>query len=309
MKSLARYRLHACGSLLVSALALVGCTDWSFENPMPGNPVTQGMTTSAAKDALRNENTFNAQLGREYYALASYRADNADWADSDYFARKSLAASKGEQVPPEDNRNWGVPLQATAGTRDEMESQRKRLLSALDGGGRDKYPTLAAQAQTRYDCWVERSEANLAAQFRGECRKQFGSTLSDLEVLLHPPGPFAAYFPHDGRQLGTEAQQQIILASKIPQDGTARVKVVGWADRTGKEGYNEKLSQDRAEAVRAALIAGGIAQDRIDIVWHGETNLPVPTADHVQEPKNRVVQIYAEVPKDSASGSSTPPAR
>lgn len=305
-----RDRLYGYGAVLVSALALASCTNWSYENPMPGNAVTEGMTTSEAKEALRSDNNFNSDLGREYFALSSFRAGNKDWVDADYFARKSLAASKNESVLPEDNRNWGVPEQASLGTRDEIEKQRQRLVAALDEGGRDKYPMLAAQAQTRYDCWVERAEANYQAEFRGECRRQFITTVSDLEVLLHPPGPYHAYFSFDGKALGAQAQDQVKeAAAKIPQDGTARVKIIGWADRVGNEGYNMKLSEERIEAVRAGLIADGIAADRIDVSAKGESDLPVPTKDNVREHRNRVVRIYAEVPKESADGSSTPPVR
>lgn len=303
--------LHpSCSAALVAALALAGCTGYSADQPSPGNPVTVGMTSSAAKDALRNDNSFNSQLGREYYSLANYRADAQDWADADYFSRKSLAASKGEATPPEDNTNWGIPEQATARTRDQMDQERKRLLAALDGGGRQKYPILAAQAQTRYDCWVERSEADYRAQFRGECHRQFLATLSDLEVLLHPPGPYQAYFAFDGSTLGNEAQEQVKqAATTIPQVGTARVRIIAWADRAGSPEYNMKLAQARADAVRTGLESGGMAANRIDEVVKGETDLPVPTPDGVREQKNRVVQISAEVPTDTASGSSTPPIR
>ena len=309
--SQARGRWPGHGVALVSVVALAACTNWSADSPMPGNAATEGMTISAAKEALRSgDNSFNGQLGVEYYALANVRASDKDWVDADYFARKSLAASKDQVVPPEDNRNWGVPEQATLGTRDDMEKSRQRLLAALDGGARDKYPALAAQAQTRYDCWVERSESSLQSGFRGDCRKQFISDVSDLEVLLHPPGPYHAYFSFDGKTLGPEAQQEIKkAAATIPQDGTARVKVIGWADRAGSDGYNMKLSDRRADAVRQALVADGIAADRVEVTAKGEQDVPVPTKDGVREPKNRVVEVYAEVPKDIASGRSTPPIR
>jgi OOP family OmpA-OmpF porin len=278
---------------------------------MPGNAATEAFTTSAAQGALRSDdNNFNAELGVEYYALSRVRAADHDWVDADYFARKSLAASKDQNVPPEDNRNWGVPRQADLGTRDEMEHARERLMAALDGGGRDRYPALSAQAQTRYDCWVERSESNLRTQFKGECHRQFLSTLSDLEVLLHPPGPFRAYFSFNGNQLSPQGMDEMKkAATAIPQDGSARVKVIGWADRVGGEGYNAKLSDSRALVVRQALAANGMAADRIDVVAKGETDLPVPTADDVREQKNRVVLVYAQVPPDMASGKSTPPIR
>jgi OmpA-OmpF porin, OOP family len=289
--------------VLVSAIALSACTGYSANPPMPGNAVTEGISVGAAKDALRNDGTFVGQLGREYYGYATDRAIDKDWTDADFFARKSLAASKGEVVPPEDNRNWGVPGQADLGTRDEMEQQRQRLLRALDGGGRDKYPKLAAVTQARYDCWVERSESSYDQNFRGDCRRRFTSDISDLEVLLHPLGPYHAYFPYNGKALGPEAQQKINQAAHaIPQDGTARVKVVGWADRSGSGTYNTKLSGTRAEAVRGQLITDGMAAGRIDVTPKGEQDVPVATKDGVREPKNRVVEVYAEVPKQVANG-------
>jgi outer membrane protein OmpA-like peptidoglycan-associated protein len=39
----------------------------------------------------------------------------------------------------------------------------------------------------------------------------------------------------------------------------------GHTDRSGDDGYNQKLSHDRAQAVRDALVARGIAKERIDV--------------------------------------------
>lgn len=307
------------GAALVSVAALAACTNYSPAGGyMPGtqadsrgNAATVNMTTAAAKEAARpGDNTFNGQLGTEYLAFANVRNGHSDYVSADYFARKSLAASKGQTVVPEENNNWGIPAQASAGTRDEFAQQRQRLVAALDGGGRDKYPALAAQTQTRYDCWVEGSENDLTTGFRGECHKQFMSGISDLEVLLRPPGPYHAYFSFNGKSLAPDAQQEVKkAAAAIPQDGTARVKVIGWADRVGGDGYNMKLSDSRADAVRNALVADGIAADRIDLTAKGESDVPVPTKDGAREAKNRVVEVYAEVPKDVASGRSTPPLR
>jgi outer membrane protein OmpA-like peptidoglycan-associated protein len=48
------------------------------------------------------------------------------------------------------------------------------------------------------------------------------------------------------------------------------VKVEGYADPRGTEGENLALSGKRAASVREALLAGGIAEDRIMMVAHGE---------------------------------------
>jgi OmpA-OmpF porin, OOP family len=308
---------HGYGAVVLGTLALAACTNYS--PTMHGNPNTEGVTTSAAKEALRNDGGFTSALGRDYYALASDRSSTGDSTDADYFARKSLAASKGEVVLPEENRNWLIAGQGALKTRaqeanltipNDMIQQRQRLIAALDDGGRGKYPVLAAQAQSRFDCWVEESEASYQGRWKesnrgGSCYRQYISAVSDLEVLLHPPGPYNAYFDWNGKKLGQEAAAAVKqAATKIPQDGTTRVQVIGWADRSGSDTYNHKLAEERVEAVRAALIADGMAADRIDAVAKGEHDAPVETKDGAREPRNRVVVISAEVSPEVASGSS-----
>lgn len=54
--------------------------------------------------------------------------------------------------------------------------------------------------------------------------------------------------------------------------GSNPIHVTGYADReTGSAARNEQLSMERAESVKAYLIAGGIAADRITTTWVGDT--------------------------------------
>jgi outer membrane protein OmpA-like peptidoglycan-associated protein len=73
--------------------------------------------------------------------------------------------------------------------------------------------------------------------------------------------------------------------------GMPRIQVIGYTDTVGSAASNRKLSQRRAEAVADALAAQGVPRDSIDVQWHGEDQLPVPTADGVPEPQNRRVRI------------------
>ena len=58
------------------------------------------------------------------------------------------------------------------------------------------------------------------------------------------------------------------LLNKLP-DMTVRLD--GYADPRGDDVYNEDLSRQRAESVRDALIAAGVAMDRIALHAHGES--------------------------------------
>jgi outer membrane protein OmpA-like peptidoglycan-associated protein len=51
------------------------------------------------------------------------------------------------------------------------------------------------------------------------------------------------------------------------------------------------LSRQRAEVVRAAFAARGLAADKVVTVGRGKRELAVPTGDGVAEPRNRRVEI------------------
>ena len=59
----------------------------------------------------------------------------------------------------------------------------------------------------------------------------------------------------------------------------------------GSDADNDRLSLLRAERVRASLVAQGIAPERIQASGRGEREPIVQTADGVDEPRNRRVEI------------------
>ena len=67
--------------------------------------------------------------------------------------------------------------------------------------------------------------------------------------------------------------------------------VVGHADRSGSDAYNQKLSLRRGTAVKGALVSEGISGGAISVSGKGESDPMVPTADGVREPQNRRVHI------------------
>lgn len=67
--------------------------------------------------------------------------------------------------------------------------------------------------------------------------------------------------------------------------------VIGHTDKVGSDQFNDALALRRAEAVRAALIARGVAPVNIAAVGRGKREPLVPTADGVAEPRNRRVEI------------------
>lgn len=81
------------------------------------------------------------------------------------------------------------------------------------------------------------------------------------------------------------------VANVVATAGPTRVTVIGKTDRVGAAPTNMALSERRANAVRDALIAGGVPANKIDTGWTGEYKQQVATVDDAAEARNRVVDI------------------
>jgi OmpA-OmpF porin, OOP family len=114
-----------------------------------------------------------------------------------------------------------------------------------------------------------------------------------------PPQPkaFTVYFALNSAKLSSEGRQIVReAAGAARQDQATRIAVTGHTDTTGTNAYNQKLSDRRAAAVRDELVKDGVPSDEISIAGLGESQLAVPTADNVREPRNRRVEIVEQGP-------------
>ena len=116
-------------------------------------------------------------------------------------------------------------------------------------------------------------------------------------VVEAAPAPVVArsymvFFDWDSTVITADASQIIRDAASAAQTlGVTRIELTGHADRSGSTRYNQRLSLKRADAVKAELIALGVAPDSITTVGKGESAPLVPTPDGVREAQNRRVEI------------------
>jgi outer membrane protein OmpA-like peptidoglycan-associated protein len=83
-----------------------------------------------------------------------------------------------------------------------------------------------------------------------------------------------------------------------------RVRIEGHTDQRGDDAFNLALSERRAAAVQAALIAMGLSADRIEVVAFGESQ-PCDHGDTEEaHARNRRVEL---VMIDDPSGPAAPP--
>ena len=82
-----------------------------------------------------------------------------------------------------------------------------------------------------------------------------------------------------------------MLASALKQYPNSRMRIVGYADARGSAPANATLGRDRANSVKAALVAQGIAAERLETTSGGETD-PVDTnATATGQAENRRAEL------------------
>lgn len=262
---------------------------------------------------------FTQSLVEEYRQFSNYKLeDQLDYPDALHFARKGIAAAKGEAVLPEPVMDWNLEEMHAQ----ELSAARGRLIVAYDLGAREIAPALAARVQAKYDCWIEYQEENWKGETASICQNEFSSLLNELEAMLpapqvqevaqmpapafdsnvfdiDPAEPMAAenamylvFFNWDSSKLSTGATSVLdAVSDEVSTNTPNSVNVIGHADTSGPTDYNERLAIRRAKAVKTYLTNSGVDASMISMDARGEGELLVPTPDNVREPANRRVNI------------------
>lgn len=113
-----------------------------------------------------------------------------------------------------------------------------------------------------------------------------------------PPGSTAVWrhvnFDNNSYAIDANGQQAVLgVVSYLQSNPGAIATIIGKTDTVGGADYNMRLSHQRADAVRDALVYGGkISADRVETRWVGETGRQgIPTGDNTAAAPNRVVSI------------------
>jgi OOP family OmpA-OmpF porin len=122
------------------------------------------------------------------------------------------------------------------------------------------------------------------------------------------PGPFLVFFDWDQSLVTPEAAAILDRAAEqYAATGQTSVALAGHADKSGKDDYNVRLSQRRADAVKAYMVGKGVPDSVIATEAFGESRPLVETADGVREPQNRRVEItFSGAPMPADTGPCRP---
>lgn len=135
-----------------------------------------------------------------------------------------------------------------------------------------------------------------------DCRKvvPFNYGHGEVAGLRGDGDKRAVYFPDtnfdfDARRLNDLGKARVRAAAEVlKKEGAMKVVLEGHTDARGSEAYNKKLGLDRAEAVKAELIAQGIAADQLSTVSFGESRPLHPDAEEWAYAANRRVEMHTE---------------
>ncbi len=107
------------------------------------------------------------------------------------------------------------------------------------------------------------------------------------------PETYVVFFAFDKSDISPVAAQVLDRAiADYRATGSTRIVIEGHADRSGKDAYNQKLSERRAKSVSDYLSGKGIGGSAIQTAAFGESRPRVPTADGERNDENRRAEIF-----------------
>ena len=208
-----------------------------------------------------------------YFNLAYKYRQRPNYAGSDYFSEKAIAAASGAPPAPDAAQAEGL----TQAQRAEAKKARGRLMSAL------RHISLvsidAARAQVSYDCWLY-ALAHEAGDDASNCDVAMRTSLAKVEAAVAEVARlrrsetkiaerarqkmlqmswFMVLFATDSTELDRQAALTVGDAlARIERLEEADIYLLGNTDRLGTKQYNLALSERRANSVKAALLAAGL---------------------------------------------------
>lgn len=118
---------------------------------------------------------------------------------------------------------------------------------------------------------------------------EFADALADTP---RKPDVFVIYFLSGDREPDPHSLETLKAAIEAAKMASfPDISVVGHSDSVGDDSANFVLSMYRAQAVRAALVTGGVSPSIVGLDYHGSNNPRITRPRGTPEPENRRVEV------------------
>jgi outer membrane protein OmpA-like peptidoglycan-associated protein len=209
-------------------------------------------------------------------------------------ARDSLARAERAQGDPAELAHRAYLAAQRSRIAREL-AQARRHDAEIAVAGEEKYRAAAAEAAL--------ARARAAQEAQSLSGRELARELERLQAGLRFESGRAALKP-----LGRRALENV--ARILRQDPERSLVIEGFTDDRGSEQANRVLSERRARAVRAALVAAGVPEERLVARGLGESYPVASNASPAGRQLNRRVEILiGEHAGRAATGSSAPSPR
>ena len=130
-------------------------------------------------------------------------------------------------------------------------------MDLFDKGARERLPAAAADAQGKFDCWVEQQEETIQFDHIAACREAFYAAIDILKEEPEAASPrkgtfkfYVMFFGWDEDELDRAGYRVLDTVLEALAHYKTDATIVGHADTSGSKAYNDKLSERRALNVR-----------------------------------------------------------
>lgn len=156
---------------------------------------------------------------------------------------------------------------------------------------------VAVPGGRRYALYIK-ADGHLLRSERIEVPEAGGALQLDLDVAMEPieAGRSAVlrnlFFDVASAALKPESLGELQqLAELLAENPALRLEISGHTDSDGAAAFNQKLSEERAGAVRERLVAMGVAAERLQAVGHGAAKPQAPNDSEANKARNRRTEI------------------
>jgi outer membrane protein OmpA-like peptidoglycan-associated protein len=143
-----------------------------------------------------------------------------------------------------------------------------------------------------------RWDGKKSAQAVGGCPHWEGSLGGEMKKKLKDEGRVQVYgilFDLDKAVIRSESRPVLDeMLEVLNAEPAWKLTIEGHTDASGSDAHNQTLSQQRADAVKAYLVADGIAEDRLQTKGFGESKPVADNATELGRAQNRRVELVRQ---------------